>query len=144
MSEKSRQETKNALVQTGLARTGKMLAVDYENVKPDLLILGKALSGGVYPVSAVLGNNETILTIRPGQHGSTYGGNPVGCAVAKAALEVLVEEDLSQKAYDKGIVLRNELNKLPKDIVKLVRGKGKLRQKLAFKYLLVVTKIFTI
>ena len=125
MSEKSRQETKNALVQTGLARTGKMLAVDYENVKPDLLILGKALSGGTYPVSAVLGNDETILTIRPGQHGSTYGGNPVGCAVAKAALEVLVEEDLSQKAYDKGIVLRNELNKLPKDIVKLVRGKGK-------------------
>ena len=144
MSEKSRQETKNALVQTGLARTGKMLAVDYENVKPDLLILGKALSGGTYPVSAVLGNDETILTIRPGQHGSTYGGNPVGCAVAKAALEVLVEEDLSQKAYDKGIVLRNELNKLPKDIVKLVRGKGKLCQKLAFKYLLVVTKIFTI
>ena len=125
MLKKSRQWIKNALVQTGLARTGKMLAVDYEKVKPDLLILGKALSGGVYPVSAVLGNNETILTIRPGQHGSTYGGNPVGCAVAKAALEVLVEEDLSQKAYDKGIVLRNELNKLPKDIVKLVRGKGK-------------------
>ena len=125
MSKKSRQLIKNDLVQTGLARTGKMLAVDYENVKPDLLILGKALSGGVYPVSAVLGNDETILTIRPGQHGSTYGGNPVGCAVAKAALEVLVEEDLSQKAYDKGIILRNELNKLPKDIVKLVRGKGK-------------------
>lgn len=111
-------------MQTGLARTGKMLAVDYENVKPDLLILGKALSGGVYPVSAVLGNNETVLTIKPGQHGSTYGGNPVGCAVAKAALEVLVEEDLAQKAYDKGVILREELNKLPKDIVKLVRGKG--------------------
>ena len=111
-------------VQTGLARTGKMLAVDYENVKPDLLILGKALSGGVYPVSAVLGNNETVLTIKPGQHGSTYGGNPVGCAVAKAALEVLVEEDLAQKAFDKGVILREELNKLPKDIVKLVRGKG--------------------
>ena len=111
-------------MQTGLARTGKMLAVDYENVKPDLLILGKALSGGVYPVSAVLGNNETVLTIKPGQHGSTYGGNPVGCAVAKAALEVLVEEDLAQKAYDKGVILREELNKLPKDIVKLFRGKG--------------------
>jgi len=113
-------------VQTGLARTGKMLAVDYENVKPDLLILGKALSGGVYPVSAVLGNNETILTIKPGQHGSTYGGNPVGCAVAKAALEVLVDEDLSQKAFDKGVILRRELSKLPTDVVKLVRGKGLL------------------
>jgi len=113
-------------VQTGLARTGKMLAVDYENVKPDLLILGKALSGGVYPVSAVLGNNETILTIRPGQHGSTYGGNPVACAVARAALEVLVEEELAENAFRKGEVLRNELNKLPKEIVRLTRGKGLL------------------
>jgi len=113
-------------VQTGLARTGKMLAVDYENVKPDLLILGKALSGGVYPVSAVLGNDETILTIRPGQHGSTYGGNPVACAVARAALEVLVEEELAENAFRKGQVLRKELNTLPKEIVKLTRGKGLL------------------
>jgi len=113
-------------VQTGLARTGKMLAVDYEDVKPDLLILGKALSGGVYPVSAVLGNNETILTIKPGEHGSTYGGNPVACAVAKAALEVLVDEDLSGNAYQKGITLREELSQLPEEVVSLVRGKGLL------------------
>jgi len=113
-------------VQTGLARTGKMLAVDYEDVKPDLLILGKALSGGVYPVSAVLGNNETILTIKPGEHGSTYGGNPVACAVAKAALEVLVDEDLSGNAYKKGITLREELSQLPEEVVSLVRGKGLL------------------
>ena len=76
-------------------------------------------------MSAVLGNDETILTIRPGQHGSTYGGNPVACAVARAALEVLVEEDLADNAYRKGIILREELNKLPKEIVKLTRGKGK-------------------
>ena len=79
---------------------------------------------GVYPVSAVLGNDETILTIRPGQHGSTYGGNPVACAVAKAALEVLVDEDLAGNAFRKGNILRDELNKLPKEIVKLTRGKG--------------------
>ena len=82
-------------------------------------------NSGVYPVSAVLGNDETILTIRPGQHGSTYGGNPVACAVARAALEVLVDEDLASNAYRKGIILREELNKLPKEIVKLTRGKGK-------------------
>jgi len=113
-------------VQTGLARTGKMLAVDYEDVKPDLLILGKALSGGVYPVSAVLGNDEAILTIKPGEHGSTYGGNPVACAVAQAALEVLVDEDLAGNAFRKGAVLRTELEQMPKEIVKLVRGKGLL------------------
>ena len=82
------------------------------------------LCSGVYPVSAVLGNNETILTIRPGQHGSTYGGNPVACAVARAALEVLVEEELAENAFRKGEVLRTELNKLPKEIVRLTRGKG--------------------
>lgn len=113
-------------VQTGLARTGKMLAVDYENVKPDLLILGKALSGGVYPVSAVLGSHETILSIRPGEHGSTYGGNPVACAVAKASLEVLVDEDLAGNAYRKGEILRKELSALPEEIVSLVRGRGLL------------------
>ena len=82
------------------------------------------LYSGVYPVSAVLGNNETILTIRPGQHGSTYGGNPVACAVARAALEVLVEEELAENAFRKGEILRTELNKLPKEIVRLTRGKG--------------------
>ena len=88
-------------------------------------MVGLYSNSGVYPVSAVLGNDETILTIRPGQHGSTYGGNPVACAVARAALEVLVDEDLADNAYRKGIILREELNKLPKEIVKLTRGKGK-------------------
>ena len=87
-------------------------------------VLPSILCSGVYPVSAVLGNNETILTIRPGQHGSTYGGNPVACAVARAALEVLVEEELAENAFRKGEVLRKELNKLPKEIVRLTRGKG--------------------
>ncbi|XP_061397521.1 ornithine aminotransferase, mitochondrial [Musca vetustissima] len=111
-------------VQTGLARTGRMLAVDYEGVKPDILILGKALSGGMYPVSAVLANDEVMLCIKPGEHGSTYGGNPLGCRVAMAALEVLQEEKLAANAYKMGELLRNELNKLPKDVVSLVRGKG--------------------
>ncbi|XP_061180036.1 ornithine aminotransferase, mitochondrial-like [Saccostrea echinata] len=113
-------------VQTGLCRTGKMLAVDHENVKPDLLILGKALSGGIYPVSAVLANDEVMLTIKPGEHGSTYGGNPLGCKVAIAALEVLLEEKLADNAERLGKVLRSELAKLPKEKVKIVRGKGLL------------------
>ena len=115
-------------VQTGIARTGKLLASDYENAKPDILILGKALSGGVFPVSAVLANNEVMMCIKPGEHGSTFGGNPLACAVAKAALEVIIEEDLAENAYDLGEYFREELNKFIKDspIVKLVRGKGLL------------------
>ncbi|EDW69897.1 ornithine aminotransferase, mitochondrial [Drosophila virilis] len=113
-------------VQTGLARTGRMLAVDYEEVRPDILILGKALSGGVYPVSAALANDEVMLCIKPGEHGSTYGGNPLGCRVAIAALEVLQEEKLAENAFKMGQLLRTELSKLPKDVVTVVRGKGLL------------------
>lgn len=115
-------------VQTGIARTGKMLAVDHENVKPDILILGKALSGGVYPVSAVLANNEIMDVITPGSHGSTFGGNPVAAAVAIVALEVIKEEQLAENAMELGEVFREELNKfLPScDLVVKVRGKGLL------------------
>ncbi|XP_055322885.1 ornithine aminotransferase, mitochondrial isoform X2 [Sitodiplosis mosellana] len=113
-------------VQTGLSRTGKLLAVDHENVRPDILILGKALSGGVYPVSAVLANDDIMLTIKPGEHGSTYGGNPLGCKVAIAALEVLRDENLAENAERLGEKLRSELRKLPKDMVPIVRGKGLL------------------
>ncbi|KAM6897053.1 ornithine aminotransferase, mitochondrial [Xenentodon cancila] len=113
-------------VQTGLARTGRRLAVDHEKVRPDLVILGKALSGGVYPVSAVLCDDEVMLTIKPGEHGSTYGGNPVACRVAIAALEVMEEERLAENAQKMGEVLRSELRKLPKDVVTTVRGKGLL------------------
>ena len=115
-------------VQTGIARTGKMLAVDHENVKPDILILGKALSGGVYPVSAVLANNEIMDVITPGSHGSTFGGNPVAAAVAIAALEVIKEEQLAENAMELGEVFREELNKfIPScDLVTQVRGKGLL------------------
>ena len=115
-------------VQTGIGRTGKLLASDYENAKPDLLILGKALSGGVFPVSAVLANNEVMMCIKPGEHGSTFGGNPLACAVAKAALEVIIEENLAENAFNLGEYFREELNKFIKDspIVKLVRGKGLL------------------
>ncbi|KAB5485721.1 MULTISPECIES: ornithine--oxo-acid transaminase [Flagellimonas] len=115
-------------VQTGIARTGKMLAVDHEEVKPDILILGKALSGGVYPVSAVLANDGIMEVITPGSHGSTFGGNPVAAAVAMAALEVVKEEGLAQNAQELGELFREELNKfIPTcDLVKLVRGKGLL------------------
>ncbi|XP_036403177.1 ornithine aminotransferase, mitochondrial-like [Megalops cyprinoides] len=113
-------------VQTGLARTGRRLAVDHEAVRPDLVLLGKALSGGVYPVSAVLCDDEVMLTIKPGEHGSTYGGNPLGCRVAIAALEVLEEEKLAENAEKMGQLLRAELMKLPSDIVTTVRGKGLL------------------
>ncbi|XP_016942652.4 ornithine aminotransferase, mitochondrial [Drosophila suzukii] len=113
-------------VQTGLARTGKLLAVNYEQVQPDILILGKALSGGMYPVSAVLANDQVMLCIKPGEHGSTYGGNPLGCRVAMAALEVLQEEKLAENAFKMGELLRGELSKLPKEVVSVVRGKGLL------------------
>lgn len=113
-------------VQTGLGRTGRWLCVDHENVRPDVIMLGKALSGGVYPVSAVLTDDSVMLVIKPGEHGSTYGGNPLGCKVAISALEVLEEEKLPENADEMGILLREELNKLPKDKVKEVRGKGLL------------------
>lgn len=115
-------------VQTGIARTGKLLAVDYENITPDILILGKALSGGVYPVSAVLANNAIMDVIKPGQHGSTFGGNPLAAAVAIAALEVIKEEDLAKNAERLGNLFRNEIQKLvnSNSLVKQVRGKGLL------------------
>src|SRR5690606_31532361 len=115
-------------VQTGIARTGKILACDYENVTPDILILGKALSGGVYPVSAVLANNEIMEVIKPGQHGSTFGGNPLAAKVAIAALEVIKEEKLAENAYRLGELFRMEMNKIIEktDLVTAVRGKGLL------------------
>lgn len=113
-------------IQTGLARTGKMLACDHENVRPDILILGKALSGGTLPVSAVLCDDEIMLTIKPGEHGSTYGGNPLACKVAITALKVLKEERLAENAEAMGEVLRNELQKLNSPFISLVRGKGLL------------------
>ncbi len=115
-------------VQTGIARTGKMLAVDYEHVKPDILILGKAISGGVYPVSAVLANDSIMNVIKPGNHGSTFGGNPVAAAVAMAALEVIRDEKLADNAFKLGNLFRSELQKYidTSDLVKLVRGKGLL------------------
>lgn len=113
-------------IQTGLSRTGRLLACDHEDVRPDVLILGKALSGGTYPVSAVLADDHIMLTIKPGEHGSTYGGNPLGCRVAIAALEVLRNENLAENAHRMGETLRNELRQLPKDLVNTVRGKGLL------------------
>jgi ornithine--oxo-acid transaminase len=113
-------------IQTGLCRTGKMLACDHENVHPDILILGKALSGGTLPVSAVLANDEIMLTIKPGEHGSTYGGNPLACKVAIASLEVLKEENLAQNAAQLGDYFRSELKKLISSHIKIVRGKGLL------------------
>ncbi|KAE9320580.1 Ornithine aminotransferase [Phytophthora fragariae] len=113
-------------VQTGLARTGKMLAVDYENVKPDIVILGKALSGGMYPVSAVLTSDEVMLTIKPGQHGSTYGGNPLGCKVAIAAMEVIREEKLSENAFKLGEKFRSEMGSFKSSVLQGVRGRGLL------------------
>jgi ornithine--oxo-acid transaminase len=115
-------------VQTGLCRTGKMLACDYENVKPDLLILGKALSGGTLPVSAVLGSNEVMLTVKPGEHGSTYGGNPLACAAAISALQVLVDENLAENAFKMGEIFRARMEKLKEKspLISLVRGRGLL------------------
>ncbi|MBD0831775.1 ornithine--oxo-acid transaminase [Aestuariibaculum sediminum] len=115
-------------VQTGIARTGKLLAVNHENVTPDLLILGKAISGGVYPISAVLANNNVMDVIKPGNHGSTFGGNPVAAAVAMAALDVVKDEHLADRAEKLGVIFRSELNKYitTSSIAKLVRGKGLL------------------
>ena len=113
-------------VQTGIARTGKMLASDYEDARPDLLILGKALSGGVFPVSAVLADDEIMLCIKPGEHGSTFGGNPLACKVAQAALEVVVDENLAENAYRLGKLFRKELRAFDSEMITLVRGKGLL------------------
>jgi len=113
-------------IQTGLARTGKMLACDHENVRPDILILGKALSGGVLPISAVLADDEIMLTIQPGEHGSTYGGNPLACAVAMTALQVLKDEKMKDNAESMGVLFRNEIKKLDSPFVELIRGKGLL------------------
>lgn len=113
-------------IQTGLARTGKMLACDHENVRPDILLLGKALSGGVLPVSAVLCDDEIMMTIKPGEHGSTYGGNPLACKVAMTALQVLKEEKMAENADAMGDLLRSELNKLQSPYISIVRGKGLL------------------
>ena len=113
-------------IQTGLARTGKMLACDWEDVKPDILILGKALSGGFLPISAVLASNEVMLTIKPGEHGSTYGGNPLACAVAMEALQVIKDENLAENAEKMGKILREKLRKINSPLIKEVRGKGLL------------------
>ena len=115
-------------VQTGIGRTGKMLCCDHFGIKPDILILGKALSGGVFPVSAILSSNEIMLTIKPGEHGSTFGGNPLACKVAIAALNVIKEEELARNADKLGIIFREKLNKYIKgsSIVQSVRGKGLL------------------
>jgi ornithine--oxo-acid transaminase len=115
-------------VQTGLGRTGKMLCSDYDNIKPDILILGKALSGGILPISAVLSSDEIMLTIKPGQHGSTYGGNPLACRVAQVALEVIKEENLAENAFKLGELFRGEMNNIiqKSELLNLVRGKGLL------------------
>ncbi len=113
-------------VQTGIARTGKLLAVDHEEVRPDVLILGKAISGGVFPVSAVLADDDIMLVIKPGEHGSTFGGNPIACKVAIAALEVVKEEKLAEKAEKLGKIFRDEFNSIDSDMISLVRGKGLL------------------
>ncbi len=113
-------------IQTGLCRTGKMLACDHEQVRPDILILGKALSGGVLPVSAVLADNEVMLTIKPGEHGSTYGGNPLACKVAIAALQVLKDENMADNADEMGILLRRQLADLHSPYITTIRGKGLL------------------
>lgn len=113
-------------IQTGLARTGKMLAVDYEMVRPDILILGKALSGGMYPVSCVLANDEVMLTIKPGEHGSTYGGNPIAAAIAIEAMNILQDEQLAQNAFQLGELFRQTMNAIPSDMIVEVRGKGLL------------------
>lgn len=113
-------------VQTGIARTGKLLACDHENVRPDILILGKALSGGAMPVSAVLADDAIMLTIKPGEHGSTFGGNPVAARVAIAALEVVKEENLAEKAEYLGKIFREELGSVKSEMIELVRGKGLL------------------
>lgn len=113
-------------VQTGIARTGKLLACDHENVKPDILILGKALSGGTMPISAVLANDDIMLVIKPGEHGSTFGGNPLASKVAIASLQVVKDENLAENARCLGEIFREELKKIDSDMIELVRGKGLL------------------
>ena len=113
-------------IQTGLGRTGKMLACDHENVKPDILILGKALSGGTMPVSAILSSHEIMLTIKPGEHGSTYGGNPLACKVAMESLQVLLDEKLTENAEALGEIFRSALNKIKSPLIAEIRGKGLL------------------
>ena len=113
-------------IQTGIARTGKMLCCDHENFKPDIIILGKALSGGVLPVSAVLCNNEIMMTITPGQHGSTFGGFPLACKVATAAIKVVLDENLAEKAEKYGEIFRDKMRNIDSPFIKLVRGKGLL------------------
>jgi len=113
-------------VQTGIARTGKLLACDHENIRPDMVILGKALSGGVYPVSAVLADDEIMMCIKPGQHGSTFGGNPIAARVAVTALEVIRDEKLAENAQRLGSLFREELRMIKTDMIGLVRGKGLL------------------
>ena len=113
-------------VQTGIARTGKLLACDHENVKPDILILGKAISGGVFPVSAILADDNIMMCIRPGEHGSTFGGNPLANKVAIAALEVVKNECLADNADKLGKLLRKELQSIDSEMIALVRGKGLL------------------
>ncbi|MEZ5105767.1 MAG: ornithine--oxo-acid transaminase [Draconibacterium sp.] len=113
-------------VQTGLARTGKMLACDHEEVRPDILILGKAVSGGLYPVSCVLADDEIMLTIKPGEHGSTYGGNPVAGKVAMAAIDVILEENLVENSNRLGEIFRKEMKAINSEMIEIVRGKGLL------------------
>ena len=113
-------------VQTGLGRTGKLLACDHENVRPDILVLGKALSGGVYPVSCVLADDEIMLTIKPGEHGSTYGGNPIAGRVAMAALDVIIEENLVENSNRMGEIFRKEMKAVNSRMIEIVRGKGLL------------------
>jgi ornithine--oxo-acid transaminase len=113
-------------VQTGLARTGRMLASDHEDIRPDMIILGKALSGGVYPISAVLADDEIMLTIKPGQHGSTFGGNPLAAKIAVTSLQVLKDEHLAENAERMGLLFRSEMKKIRSEMIELVRGKGLL------------------
>ena len=113
-------------IQTGLARTGKMLCCDHENVRPDILVLGKALSGGILPVSVVLADDEIMLTIKPGEHGSTYGGNPLACKISMRALEILKEENLAENAEAMGKLFRSEIAKINSQHIKQIRGKGLL------------------
>lgn len=113
-------------VQTGIGRTGKLLACEHENVRPDVLILGKALSGGVYPVSAVLADDEIMMVIKPGEHGSTFGGNPIAARVAMAALQVVKDEKLAERAEKLGKIFRDEMSAIKSDMITLVRGKGLL------------------
>lgn len=113
-------------VQTGIGRTGKLLACDHENVRPDILILGKAISGGAMPVSAVLADDEIMLTIKPGEHGSTFGGNPLGCKIAMEALQIIKDENLIENAKKMGEIFRAEISAIKSEMIELVRGKGLL------------------